>query len=400
MARILYCWELGGEYGHISSFLPVAQALRQRGHEVVFAVKDLSRIEYVLRGEGFRYLQAPVWLPEVSNLPEPSVSYAEILHRFGFLHPTELLAMAKAWRALYALVGPDLLVVDHGPTALLAARGLGLRRVMLGVGFFSPPRLHPLPTIRPWLPVPPARLVAAEQSALATANAVLTALDAPALVQLADLFDVDEDFLCTFAELDHYQGRGEARYWGPRFHVEGGDTPAWPDGEGARIFAYLKHECAGFDEMMRLLGRLPYRTLAHVPGLSEARRRGYETPRLWVSPRPVNMCHVGANCELAVCNAGMGTVAALLLAGRPLLLLPMHLEQIITARNVIRLGAGLVIRPVDQAADYQGLLERLLADRTFADQARAFAERHAGFDPQVQVVQIAQRCEEVLSGAG
>ena len=45
------------------------------------------------------------------------------------------------------------------------------------------------------------------------ANAALTAFRAAPLAGLADLFEVDEDFLCTHREFDHYPQREGGRYW-------------------------------------------------------------------------------------------------------------------------------------------------------------------------------------------
>ena len=53
MSRIFIAWELGGGMGHIQRLYPVAKGLRARGHEVVFAVRDLYRSEPWLVAEGF-----------------------------------------------------------------------------------------------------------------------------------------------------------------------------------------------------------------------------------------------------------------------------------------------------------------------------------------------------------
>ena len=59
MSKILYAWELGGGYGHIGPFYPVAMELKKRGHEVIFTLKDLEHIDALLGKDYFPYLQAP-----------------------------------------------------------------------------------------------------------------------------------------------------------------------------------------------------------------------------------------------------------------------------------------------------------------------------------------------------
>jgi len=78
-----------------------------------------------------------------------------MLANFGFLDRAGLTGMARAWRELYRLVRPDLLVIDHSPTALLAARGTGLRRVLLGTRLSFTTSTSPMPSLRPWLDISP-----------------------------------------------------------------------------------------------------------------------------------------------------------------------------------------------------------------------------------------------------
>ncbi len=61
MARILVAWELGAGYGHLYAFPRLAHALRERGHEVLFALRDLARAERVLGNGEFVLLQAPIF---------------------------------------------------------------------------------------------------------------------------------------------------------------------------------------------------------------------------------------------------------------------------------------------------------------------------------------------------
>ena len=42
MARILFAWELGANLGHLGALVTLAKALRSRGHEAMFAVRDLA----------------------------------------------------------------------------------------------------------------------------------------------------------------------------------------------------------------------------------------------------------------------------------------------------------------------------------------------------------------------
>ncbi|MDO8340740.1 MAG: hypothetical protein Q7T59_02095, partial [Candidatus Woesebacteria bacterium] len=209
MARIAYAWEFGAHLGHIGAFLPMARALRERGHDIDWIVAQVSSAARLLDKEGFTWLQAPV-IAEARR-EGPPLTYTDILLRFGYANPSDLLGLVVGWRELLRLAGSQLVMADHAPTALLAARTLRLPVVLFSSGFCIPPRQYPMPNMRPWIPLPPERLLAIEQEALVTINAVLAHFGQPPLTAVWQLFDVAEDTLQGFPELDHYAERGAAR---------------------------------------------------------------------------------------------------------------------------------------------------------------------------------------------
>lgn len=398
MARVLFAWELGAGYGHLSRLLPVALALRERGHDPVFAVRDLMGAEALLTPHGITAFQAPLWLGKLTNLPA-AIHYAELLMRFGFLHPTALTGICRAWRNLVQLLDPTLLVLDHAPTALLATRGTGIARLNLGDGFCIPPPSRPIPPFAWWQQENMARVQDSEQHVLATANRVLQALDAPPLAALSDLAECDAQLLCSFAELDHYAAdRAATRFVGPLFSLGQGADMAWPAGDGPRVFAYLRPNYAALDLVLAALQGLPARVLAHVPGASRQTLQRFGSERLQFSEAPLDIATMALQCDLAISNGGAGTTAAMLLAGKPLLLLPMQMEQTMAARRVVGLQAGLALPP-EAAGQLPRLLQDMLADTALSQGARTFAARHAGYDQADTVRQVADRCEALMHGA-
>ena len=400
MAKVLYAWELGADYGHVNCFLPFAERLRARGHQVVLAVKDLSRIQALSGAGDFDIVQAPVWLPVVTGLPEPQMCYADILHRFGYLDYNGLLGMVKAWRALYALVEPQLLIADHAPTALLATRGLALPRVLFGSGFYSPPHTSPLPSMRPWLQVPAQRLENSERAALDTINQVLARLGMGSLDRLAQLLAADENILITPEEFDHYSQRGEAHYAGPLISRDGGTAPDWPTAAGPRLFVYVKQNHKYFERLIEQLRESSFCVLVHTPGLSGTRRQALQSSSLRFSPQPVDMRAVCRDAAAVICHAGHGTILRTLLSGLPLLLLPMYLEQTLNARNALRLGAAVAVDTTGEAPDFVALLHELVDKPAYGARARDFARKYADFDQDGMLDSIALRCEELMTDNG
>lgn len=391
MARYLFAWELGGDYGHLARLLPVALELRTRGHEVVFAVRDLMGAEKLLTPHGIRSYQAPLWLRKVTKLPDP-ISYPELLMRFGYLNATALTGICRAWRNLIDLLAPDVVVLDHAPTALLATRGLPLARVNFGDGFCIPPRGRPMPHLRWWLRENMVRVQDSEQHAVTTANQVLLALDAPTMAGMGELRDCDATLMCTFAELDHYPNRNETDYLGPIFSLGQGIDLAWPQAPGPRVFAYLKPEYAGLDNILTALHKAGASALVHVPGAARKTLQTFSTGSMLVSPDPLDMTAMRTGCDLAICHGGAGTTAALLLAGKPLMVFPMQMEQTMSAHRLAATGAAVVLA-AEASAQMPRLLKKSLADSTMAQAAQAFAQRHQGYDQLATIRIAADRCE-------
>jgi len=400
MARILLAWELGGDYGHLMRFLTLARELARRGHEPIFALRELTHIDSVLRDEPFRVFQAPVWVAKISGLPQP-IGFAETLMRLGFLHPPALTGLCRGWRNLVDTLAPKLLLFDYAPTALLATRGLGLRRVLFGASFSVPPRTEPIPTYRSWRVEPGARILEAERVVLAGANAALKRLGEPPMSRLADLLDTEDAIIAASEEFDQYPGRTGARYWGSVANLDKGVPPRWPTSGKKRIFAYVKPHFRDFGKVLTALRAIDAAVVIHAPGLAVNDVRTYTAANIAFSDAPVRMTDVCQGCDLVICHSGASTVESLVTAGKPLLLLPQHLEQMMTAKRVEELGAGLVADFERPSPDYLRLVRRLLDEPSFTHAAQTVARRHASADdPAVRVERIADRCEELMASEG
>jgi UDP:flavonoid glycosyltransferase YjiC (YdhE family) len=397
MANILFTWELGKDLGHIASTLPLALKLRESGHLVFIALRDLSRAESAIGMHGFPLFQAPLCLSPATSLPDPPLNYTEILLRYGYFDKAELLSLLRGWLALFDLVSPQVVIADYAPTALLAARVQGIPRIVCGLGFFSPPRTEPLPNMRPWMNVPQKRLEQSDRHALDSANHALETLGADPMTALRELFDVDADLLLSYPELDAYPNRNGGEYFGAVFGHGGWDEPVWPDGEDKKIFVYLKDELPETENTFAALNKLDCRVLAYGPSLSPAFRKKYASQRIRFHPGLMDIRSAGEECDIGICHASHGTVVAILLAGKPLLLLPMHLEQFLVGRNVARLGAGIVVHPDVQGSNSLAALQKLMTDATYKSGAREFAEKYRGYSQDKTVDAVIKRIETVIA---
>jgi len=394
MVRILLVWEEGCGWGHVVPLRRVAGELVARGHEVVFAARELDRAQALFADLPVPLWQAPFLHHTVPGAPDPPSTLAHAWHVQGFGDPDALAGAAGAWRTLFEHLEPDLILCDSAPLALLAARAVPAKRATFGWGWCHFPDVHPLQDLRPELGRDPATLLADELAVLANANALLAEWGLPPMDRLMAIeSEVDEAIVTTFPELDHFGPRDGVRYAGPVSHLEREPEEAEDLGE-CRVFAYLKPfpaMTAVFEMLAE--GELP--SVVCCDRIEPEVRARYASPKLRFHDRLVDIDAAARACDVAILNAGHGATAAALLAGAPLLLVPLHLEQEILARRVEALGAGLAAGPAEGAR--LGMqLWTLLEDDRYRRAARAFAAAHAGFDPGSGVAAIVDRLEATL----
>jgi hypothetical protein len=263
---------------------------------------------------------------------------------------------------------------------------------------------------RPWAPLRPAEVardpapaLAVEAEVLSRVNWLLGNWGEEPLERLSQLYEV-ETFLTTFPELDHFRDRVGAWYWGPAMAAGGaggGEAPQWPEGEGRRAFAYLKATPSAGD-VIRTLARLGCSTLAYLDGATPAMRQRLRSKTVHVADKRLDAARAAAECDVAVLNGGHGVVAEMLLAGKPILAVPLVLEQQMTAAALRRLGAGDAAPPRrGEPWEWTGRakLEAVLGDERYAEGARRFAQRYAKFDAAAQREAMLGRAVELLDSA-
>lgn len=395
MSRILFAWELGGNLGHVGQLLPVADILRSNGHEAVFVVRHLNQAVPFLESRGFGCIQAPLLAVKKTDVLAEPGSYPEILQQCGWGSVEELSALIQGWRELYRWIVPDAIVGSHAPTALLAARNGDARRIALGTGFECPPRTSPFPSLRSWAPLPLSRLLDSEEQVLSIANAAMKKY-APLARTFRDLLEYDEELLCTFPALDHYPGREHGEYCGALYSGLVGDAPRWPEGDGKRVFVYLRPQFAGFEQLIEIVAEHGVRALVFAPGVSRTVVEKYQTTRLVFSPGPLHMDKTAISCDLAIGHGGHGMTSAFLRHGVPLLLLPTQLEQYQTAWNVSQCGAGRMVKSGDGRRDIAAMLDALLNQSEAKRRAQSFQYRHGADAPERVAQTVASRVADLI----
>jgi UDP:flavonoid glycosyltransferase YjiC (YdhE family) len=389
MARVLLAWELGGGYGHLASLRIAARALRALDHDCLFAVRMLESAAEFLEPELGPLLQAPVRLGQARNPVAVQLSYASLLHNTGFDDPRGLAARIGAWRELMRACRVERLVVDHSPIALVAARSLGIPAAAIGTGFDLPPDCRPYPSFQPWAPVPQAQLERNEALVLIELNRALQHLGLPPYREIQEIYAGTGRGLLTYPGLDHYDAPRTEPCLGVPDYAQGA-APSWPAGTGPRVLAYLRPH-PQLDAMLKALAASRARVLLRIAEIEPDKLRPYLRPGFEVVGHSIDLRRAAAECDAYLHYAAHGTVAELLLAGKPGVLWPDNVERWLVARRAEQLGAA-VVAPHEGAFDLDAALEQALTDATLRRNAEGFAARHAGHDragiPQLLVERI------------
>jgi hypothetical protein len=317
-----------------------------------------------------------------------------VLHDSGFRHDANLSAAVSAWRNVFQTVEADLVLADHSPTALLACRGLDMRTATVGTGFLCPPNVSPLPSLRRSVSKPP-WAAEIESLVLNNMNCILDRFNAPRLRHVAQLYaDVNLHFLLTLPEVDHYPDRERAQYLRPICEIDGA-KPVWPRGDGVKVFVYLKM-VPGLQAVLESIARTNTSILCFVPELAATVGCRLPAPRFYVVRQPQDIREVACQSDVAITNGGHGAACEFLLAGKPLLVLPMNLEQQVTGQRIADLNAG-IMGSLRKAADVAEKLHRLVSTSEFSKAAQAFSHRYSRLREENSVTSIVVGIERCLS---
>lgn len=393
---VLCTWEIGGELGHISRLSAIAQSLEARGYRVVVALKDLSRALPFFQQTRVTLLQAPVWLPRIT-MQRPIACLADSLLLLGYLEPDPLDCLVRAWRALFELVRPDLVVFDYSPTAMLALADRDVPKIQVGSGFCDPVPGHPIADWRPYTSAD--QLVERqERRVLEVVNEVRRRHGWPALVHLADLFAVDRVLITGLREFDCYGAlRRTATYCLAATSPD--KPPVRFPGARPRVLAYLKPAYPQLPLLLRGLALCGAHVVVVCPGGPEEVLRGAANERLSFSTAVLDLPGAMAEVDLFVGHGNAGTLREALVAGTPLMIFPLQLEQLLNGRKVRELGVGELVEKIGSETELAERIRELLERSESCGQAIAAL---LGSYPQPYVsVQdaVAEACGQLLGKA-
>jgi hypothetical protein len=141
MANIALCWELGTGAGHLKPLADYARCLKSLGRtntNVSLITRSLDLVSSIAEFNDLKTLQAP--FAHTQDMSINPVNYSGLMALCGYESARQLLPLLKKWIAIFQEGRYDVVIADHSPTALLAARVLDIPVIMTGSGFSVP---HP-----------------------------------------------------------------------------------------------------------------------------------------------------------------------------------------------------------------------------------------------------------------
>lgn len=343
----LYCWELGSGFGHLRRMQSVSSQLRAQGHSVQWRV---PRPYFELARTLWSAVQAGPAVAVRQTVAAPA-GMAEILQNEGWGEPAAMTAWQQAWAKEFANF--DRVVLDFAPNALFAALANGRAVDVVGTGFYVPPNTQPWPLIRDDNSVYPDRVHWSEQHLVETVSRWLPEVDQG----LCQLFHHDRvrNHLVTTAALDHYPRRQGETYLGVPTGFEG-TKPAWSGIGSRRLFIYAK-PFPQLAHLLRVAGAADTEVSVHGGRAVRELVDQLDLPAVQFEPAAVDERELANSGAMLINHAGHDGTAKALMAGVPLLQIPLNIEQSLVAKNAKQLGASAWVG-AQQAAEFEGWLGR------------------------------------------
>ena len=329
-------------------------------------------------------MQAPFWhgRPQRGAIPFQASSYADILAVRGFNRVESLSAMVAAWQFVIDLIGPDVVVCDFSPTLCLTVYD-SLPNVMIGTSFALPPIEQPT---FPRLPSD-AEPQTSQQTLLEVVQQVQIDRRREAPPNLTSIL-AGERFVTVFPEIDAYRGVRREQCHGPIQPLpELLPLPAAPC-----VFAYLGDGRPIVEEVLVKLVESGLPTETYIRDVPESAKQRLRNRGVTVHERPQPMTEVLQRVGLVLHHGGASTAQLAMAAGRPQVCWPVHLEQVLTALQIQKMGLGVAVPSNPSVGTIADLIIQTAANSRICDQSFhwAVALRDRGFASPLE--EIADRC--------
>lgn len=368
MLGALLAWEAGGGRGHVVPLRTIAEAVSDR------FTFDAALCELEHKDELAAFcepVQGP-WLPYSGEYREsqgnpPSATWGEVLADIGFRRPEILRECIGWWQGVIRECDISLVIADHAPCALLAARGLGVPSIAIGAGYWlPPPNMDAFPVLLPRF----SRLLYDEAETVDIVNSVVPEFGIPKLRRLPEIYEASDQLVFSLDMLDPYREWRKQPLLPP---IVGGTVE--PASGGDEIFVYFSTTEKSDPGLMEAIGSLGVPVRAFIPGLDALLAEGLARRGVIVERSAVPPDLVAERSRLIINAAQHGTLCLGLGAGLPQVAVPQQREQLYNALAAERRGVLVNVEKEDRSAErFRSIVLDAYEDAAMARRARDLAE--------------------------
>lgn len=319
MKRIFYCWEMGGNLGHLTPAFNMLNDLAEAGHKVyILTVQDFGNQPSLrmLLGKLHPNVKVLERITRPLNKHDwPSNSLLQLFYNRGMNNAELLAAQMREWRLMFSLYQADFVLLDAAPIAGLVARHMGIPRARIGNGFFEALPNDIFTAFDPY-----SNMGSNPDLEDKVLREVTKALDICKMAPIENARDILDHpaILRTYRGLEHFEQNENACFVGPQPADVFDEVLAIEQNEKPLAIAYLERA-----------------NPMSLPVIGVAKDAGYNV--LTIIGRPVSLANVRGNVELVICHGG-NMIAEFATQKTKMLLLPNHPEQNLGCRAAVRSG--------------------------------------------------------------
>ncbi len=398
----------GHALAHVTRALEVAQVLRERGHDLLFA------------GQG-KYMDVAA-RADFETIALPFVPLEQIVaairsqRLFDLYRKEQLAKYVSAELALYEEWKPDLLLIDHRITACTSGQLQGIPRAVIVNVHMTNYREIPFYSLRnalPWIPGPVAR--AADRLENASEILMYDRVVVRGMNKLRRDFglnkrysyDVEMGDLVLLADLPEFNPTvklpDNVRFIGPlTWHNTLPPSAALKKLDPSKKCVYFTIGSSGLEELIEASQIFDQSDVEFVIATgAERTKTDYSLPNNVFIEEFVNTDALFPRCDLVVCHGGNGTLYQALAYGIPIVGIATHAEQNYGLNRINQLGLGIGYRS-QKLRGSQGieLLMESIGEVLHNPRFRANAQRYQKLQAHWNGPQLAADAVEELASAG
>ena len=225
-----------------------------------------------------------------------------------------------------------------------------------------------------------------EQMVLEKINRVLERRHRPHLAHMTDLFAVNHTVISTFPELDLYNWRKEVDYCvGPTSQLVNTKVD-FICKDRPRVLAYLKPAHPNIDMLITALARCKASVFIACPKGAPDLFRPHISDRFQFSTDLVDLQDAMGQVDLFVGHGNASSCKESLIAGNPMVILPIQLEQLLTGRKLQEAGFGVLVEKIPGVDELVELLDYLLDNsEPYRLKIKGLLDRHP--EPRLNVAE-------------